>query len=88
MYWAERAKRAVGRQTYSRLRLQVLKAQDYKCGECGILFQPDEDIDLHHRIPCAKGGSDGAENRIALHPYCHQQYHQRHGYKVLKARAG
>lgn len=84
-YWTKRTKRAVGRQTYSRLRLQVLQAQDYRCGHCGILFQPDEDIDLHHRVPRAKGGSAGAENRVAVHPYCHHQYHQRHGYKVLKA---
>jgi RNA-directed DNA polymerase len=84
-YWAERTKRAVGRETYSRLRLQVLRAQDYRCGQCGILFQPGEDIDLHHRIPRKKDGTDTAENLIALHPYCHHQFHQRHGYKVLKA---
>jgi RNA-directed DNA polymerase len=84
-YWTKRTKRAVGQQTYSRLRRQVLQAQDYRCGLCGILFQPDESIDLHHRIPRAAGGSEGAENQMAVHPYCHHQTHQRHGYKVLKA---
>lgn len=84
-YWAERTKRAVGRQTYSRLRLQVLRAQDYRCRHCGILFQPEEDMDLHHIISRDAGGSDGAENRLAVHPHCHHQIHQRHGYKVLKA---
>jgi RNA-directed DNA polymerase len=83
--WAERTKRATGRETHSRLKLQVLQAQEYRCGQCGIPFQLGEDIDLHHRIPRAQGGSDGAENRIAVHPYCHHQTHQRRGYKVLKA---
>jgi RNA-directed DNA polymerase len=84
-YWAERTRRAVGRQTYSRLRLQVFRAQGYQCGQCGSLFQPGEDIVLHHRIPRASGGTDRAENLIALHPYCHHQFHQRYGYKVFKA---
>ena len=84
-YWKKRTKRAVGRRTYSRLRLQVLQTQDYHCGQCGIMFRPDTAIDLHHRIPRAAGGLDGAENRIALHPHCHHQFHQRHSYTVLKA---
>lgn len=84
-YWTLRTKRAVGRQTHSRLKRQVLQAQEYKCGHCGVLFQPEDPIDLHHRIPRAAGGTDETENRIAVHAYCHQQYHQRHGYKVLKA---
>jgi RNA-directed DNA polymerase len=84
-YWAERTGRAVGRETHSRLRLHVLRAQGYRCGQCGILFQPGESIDLHHIIPRTQGGSDKAENRIALHPYCHHPHHQRRGYRVLKA---
>jgi len=32
-----------------------------------------------------RGGSDLAENRRALHDYCHHQLHQRRGYKVFKA---
>jgi RNA-directed DNA polymerase len=84
-YWTKRTKQAVGRQTYSRLKLHVLHTQNYRCGHCGLLFQPEDALDLHHRLPRAAGGSDGAENRVALHAYCHHQHHQRHGCKVLKA---
>jgi len=84
-YWGKRTKRFVGRQTFSWLRLQVLQVQEYRCGQCGMLFKPNQDIVMHHIIRRAAGGSDRAENRIALHSYCHHQFHQRHGYKVLKA---
>jgi RNA-directed DNA polymerase len=84
-YWAERAKRAVGRETYSRLKLQVLRAQEYRCGRCNLLFQPGEEIDLHHRIPRAQGGTDEVKNLEVLHLHCHHQLHQRCGYKVLRA---
>ena len=84
-YWTKRTRRRVSRQTYTRLRLQVLQAQEYRCWQCDILFQPDEAIDLHHIIPRASGGSNRGDNRAAIHPYCHRQVHQRHGYKVLEA---
>ena len=86
-YWVQRTRRAIGRETHSRLRLQVLRAQEYQCGQCGVLFQPGEGIDLHHVIPRGKGGSNRADNLTALHPYCHHQYHQRRSTWVLKARA-
>jgi RNA-directed DNA polymerase len=84
-YWEKRTRRAVGRETFSRLRLDVLRRQNYKCYQCGNLFQPEQAIDLHHDIPRRRGGSDLAENRRALHDYCHHQLHQRRGYKVFKA---
>lgn len=84
-YWAERAQRALQRQTSSWLKRQVLQAQQYRCGHCHGLFQPEQIIELHHRIPRAQGGTNEAENLVALHRHCHHQLHQRRGYKVLKA---
>jgi len=31
---------------------------------------------LHHRVPRAKGGSASADNRILLHPECHDRVHR------------
>ncbi len=87
-YWVTRTKRALGRLTYSWLKQAVLRAQDYRCEHCGVLFEAGDELDLHHIVPQAKGGTDDPSNRVALHPHCHHQYHQRHGYKVPKARAG
>jgi RNA-directed DNA polymerase len=39
----------------------------------------------HHREGRSKGGSDTAENRVLLHPNCHQQVHSQ-GLHVEKPR--
>jgi RNA-directed DNA polymerase len=33
---------------------------------------------LHHRVPRALGGSTSAENRVLLHPECHDRVHRQH----------
>ena len=30
---------------------------------------------LHHRVPLVRGGSKSAENRVLLHPECHDKVH-------------
>jgi len=33
---------------------------------------------LHHRVPLVMGGSKSAENRVLLHPECHDRVHRQH----------
>jgi RNA-directed DNA polymerase len=33
---------------------------------------------LHYRVPRVKGGSTGADNRVLLHPECHDRVHRQH----------
>jgi 5-methylcytosine-specific restriction protein A len=32
-------------------------------------------LEVHHRVPLAKGGDDTVENGIALCPNCHRKFH-------------
>jgi RNA-directed DNA polymerase len=84
-YWATRQQRGVAQQTASRRKRAVLQTQRYRCGRCGILFQPDETIDLHHHVPKEQGGKDTVENLVAVHVHCHHQIHSRRGERVLRA---
>jgi RNA-directed DNA polymerase len=84
-YWQERTRRTVARQTYVKQKLALLARQEGKCAMCAILFVTAEDVHKHHIIPQQTGGSDDLDNLQAVHPWCHQQHHQRCGYKVLKA---
>ena len=84
-YWTKRYRHQVQQQANSRLKQRVLQQQDYQCGQCRLPFLPQDLIHFHHIIPHNQGGSDGPHNRLALHAYCHHQFHQRVGYAVLKA---
>lgn len=83
-YWQKRHQRQVDQQTNSRLKQTVLQQQDYQCGYCHLPFLPDDLIHFHHRIPRTQGGSDAPVNRLALHPHCHHQFHQRYGYRSAR----
>lgn len=41
------------------------------CEECGWIGI----VQLHHKIPLSKGGTDTKENLISLCPNCHSDYH-------------
>jgi RNA-directed DNA polymerase len=83
-YWTRRYQRQVDQQTNSRLKQTVLQQQDYQCGQCHLPFLPDDPIHFHHIVPRNNGGSDAPHNRVALHPYCHHQFHQRYGYRCSR----
>ena len=47
-------------------------------GLCPVCTQPITDLtgwDNHHVVWRSHGGSDGASNRVLLHPTCHRQVH-------------
>jgi RNA-directed DNA polymerase len=84
-YWADRNQRTLASEIVTQPKLTIIKAQDYRCGSCGLQFQPDDAIDLHHRVPRVEGGPDTVDNLMALHQHCHHQWHASHGRQVLKA---
>jgi RNA-directed DNA polymerase len=84
-YWQARQQRRVAQQTYSLQRRQLLERQHYRCEFCQVPFIPGEALHNHHLVSKDAGGTDDLANRVLVHPWCHHQYHQRRGYKVLKA---
>jgi RNA-directed DNA polymerase len=57
-------------------------------GLCPVCTQPITDLtgwDNHHVVWRSHGGSDGAANRVLLHPACHRQVHSQ-GLTVVKPR--
>jgi RNA-directed DNA polymerase len=74
-YWTNRNQRAIADRTPSWKKLAAIRAQGYRCRHCGLVFQTDDAIDLHHRIPQAEGGTDTMSNLMALHEHCHYQLH-------------
>jgi RNA-directed DNA polymerase len=57
-------------------------------GICPVCKQPITQLtgwQNHHIVWRSKGGSDGAANRVLLHPNCHRQVHSQ-GFNVAKPR--
>ena len=52
------------------------KFQRGLCPVCSIRITRITGWRLHHRVPCVKGGSTSAENRVLLHPECHDRVHR------------
>jgi RNA-directed DNA polymerase len=63
-YWAKGSK-------YER----VARLQDWKCPVCGDALFNGEEIETHHIVPVAEGGTDDTENLQHLHRACHKQVH-------------
>ncbi len=57
--------------------LWLWREQDGKCVICGEPITRASGWQNHHLVARAKGGADGAENRVLLHPDCHRQVHSR-----------
>ena len=52
------------------------KFQRGLCPVCSIRITRITGWRLHHRVPRTKGGSTGADNRVLLHPECHDRVHR------------
>jgi hypothetical protein len=46
------------------------------CTVCKLLITRTTGWRLHHRVPLVRGGSKSAENRVLLHPECHDKVHR------------
>lgn len=77
LYWTERKKRQVGRETYEKQRLILHQKQGYRCALCHIPFIAGENIETDHLIPTSQGGTDDMSNKRLVHPWCHRQRHQK-----------
>ena len=49
--------------------------QDGKCLVCHSPLTLEEGWHVHHLLWRSKGGSDGIDNLVLLHPNCHRQVH-------------
>lgn len=61
----------LGRRGLSRL----WREQKGRCPVCGQLITHETGWHNHHIVWRVRGGSDGIENRVLLHPNCHNQVH-------------
>lgn len=55
---------------------KIAENQNWKCPVCGEPLFNTEEIDTHHIVSVALGGTDDMENLQHLHKACHQQVHK------------
>jgi RNA-directed DNA polymerase len=65
--------------------LQLWKAQDGLCAVCHQKITTLTGWHNHHIVWRSHGGSEGADNRVLLHPNGHRQVHSQ-GLTVVKPR--
>jgi RNA-directed DNA polymerase len=65
--------------------LHLWKAQDGLCAVCHQKITTLTGWHNHHIVWRSHGGSEGADNRVLLHPNCHRQVHSQ-GLTVVKPR--
>nr|WP_267872128.1 MULTISPECIES: HNH endonuclease signature motif containing protein [Moorena] len=58
---------------------KLLKRQKGKCSHCGLTFRDRDEMEMHHILPRANGGTNKDENLELLHLHCHDA---KHGTKV------
>jgi RNA-directed DNA polymerase len=76
-YWEKRHQK-YGKSRFEKGSKLYLTAenQNWKCPVCGEPLFNGEQIDTHHIVSVAEGGTDDKENLQHLHNVCHQQVHK------------
>jgi len=59
--------------------LELWKKQEGICPNCNQPITMETGWHNHHIVHKAKGGSNGMENRVLVHPNCHRQVHANKG---------
>lgn len=72
-YWQKRRTKQIKQHMPSRQR--IMRKQQGLCPICGESLFSGESLELHHRLPKAKGGKNTYDNLVLLHLFCHQQLH-------------
>ena len=68
IYWASRmGKHPEVKGSIARL----LKKQKGKCKQCGLIFKPEDKIEIDHVVPQKAGGNNLKDNLQVLHKHCH-----------------
>jgi RNA-directed DNA polymerase len=77
-YWEERHQKA-GKTIWEKDSKYYLigKHQNWNCPVCCEPLYGDEEIETHHIVPVAEGGSDDHQNLHHLHVACHKQVHSK-----------
>ena len=71
-YWEKRAKRST--ELLPTVRHERLATtQGGECPECQGTLYGDEKLEIHHRIPKSRGGSNRLDNLQLVHRTCHEQ---------------
>lgn len=71
-------------------RNHIFRRDNYTCQNCGKfhvivndngipLPTTDGQLDLHHKIPVSRGGTDEPSNLVTLCRKCHKQWHKENG---------
>lgn len=74
LYWSKRLKE---HPLLSGTLARLLQKQQGKCRWCGLLFQPEDLIEVDHIQPKSQGGSERIDNKCALHRHCHDSRHSK-----------
>jgi RNA-directed DNA polymerase len=61
--------------------LYLWKRQHGRCPQCAEKITTLTGWHNHHTVWRSHGGSDTVDNRVLLHPTCHQQVHYPHGFR-------
>jgi hypothetical protein len=71
LYWASR----LGRHPQlPASRANLLKRQRGRCAWCGLFFTTMDDVmEVDHKVPRSRGGTDMPHNRQLLHGHCHDE---------------
>ncbi|PSB14205.1 group II intron reverse transcriptase/maturase [filamentous cyanobacterium Phorm 46] len=76
-YWEKRhQKHGKSRFEKSSKLYKIAENQNWKCSECGELLFNGEEIETHHIVSVAEGGTDDMGNLQHLHSACHKQIHK------------
>lgn len=81
LYWQERTRRRLIRQSHLKRKRLLLWRQNYCCAYCRVQFTATEQMAEHHLQLRSAGGSFNLDNLLLVHNWCHHQHHQRSGYK-------
>jgi len=76
-YWEKRhQKQGLSRFEKGSKLYRIAENQNWKCPLCGEPLLNGEEIDTHHIVSVAEGGTDDMENLQYLHKACHKQVHK------------
>lgn len=70
VYWSQRF---VGRWGTDTPMARLLRRQRGHCAICGLTFRDDDNLEMHHIIRPADGGTDLDSNLQVVHVHCHDQ---------------
>ncbi|MBN2004037.1 MAG: HNH endonuclease [Anaerolineae bacterium] len=70
VYWGQRLERSL---TKARRVIQLLRQQKGRCAHCGLYFEAENVIEIHHQDDNRR--NNRYSNLVLLHVHCHDQTH-------------